>query len=198
MFINSGFMHDDMNLDPIGVMTNNTIIAAYGGNTVTLGGSFAFEADLDTIVNKGILFSISGGTLDIVATIHQSPGGMIVIDGGGKVVLDGNADGGCIVIEDGTLAWGRLTRGPAPMGSGTTSPIVFGQTSGAIDTGVVGITEVFNAVGQDIAVFSPDNGPFGQPPVQIADLHLAGRTYSAADFSVQGSAIVFNSIHATG
>lgn len=183
-----------MDLDPFVTFTNFGMIFAYGGNDITLGGGFAFEQDFDTLINQGAIVAERGSTIKITATVHQVGTGSINI-WGGKVILDGSADGGIIRITDGTLAWGRLTRGPAPEGAGTTSPIAFLSQAGAIDTGVVGITEAFNAARQDIAVFSPAN-PFGAPPVQIADLHLTGRTYAAADFSVHGSAIVFDPIHA--
>lgn len=190
--VNWGWMTWSADLDQLGgTITNYGMIDASGGADITLGGSFAFEQDFDVVNNFwGMIVAERGSTIKITAVVHQGLFGSIDILGG-KVILDGNADGGTIQITSGTLAFGRLTRGPAPEGAGTTSRIDFLGTTGTIDTGVGGITEVFNAARQDIAVFSPAN-PFGPPSVQIADLHLMGRTYSAADFSAHGSAIVFS------
>lgn len=179
------------NLDQFGTFTNYGLIEAGPGTDISLLGAFAFEDDLTTIINNSVIIADKGGSIDIRATVHQSRFATINVLGG-KVTLDGNVDGGTIVITSGTLAFGRLTRGPAPEGSGTTTPIAFlGSKGGVVDTGVVGITEVFNAARQDIAIFSPSS-PFSPPPVQIADMHLTGRAYTAAEFSVQGSAIVFD------
>jgi hypothetical protein len=95
---------------------------------------------------------------------------------------------------EGTLGLGRLTITPRshPEGSFVRSTIVFDGASGKIDFQMQGLTELFRAAQNDIQVFTPNTGFFGPPQVQIADLQLGGRAYSADEFSVQGTALVFH------
>lgn len=175
---------DSMNF----IMNSQTVGAGKGGD-LSLSGDHMFDTDLTTVMNGGTILA-NGGTVEIHANLHQVQRGSAQIKNDGKLIIDGNADGGTIQITAGTLAFGRLTRSPAPEGASCSATVEFLGKTGAVDTGIAGIVEIFRAATNDVLLFTPNN-PFGQMGTQIADLQLGGRQYSAADFHAEGSKLMF-------
>lgn len=199
-FVNAGtigVLHGTLTLDILATglsaasqtIDNRGLIAAAGG-TLTIHGNRVFEANQSTLVNDGTVLATGGGVVDIQANLRQAGAGKVAIQGG-EVLLEGAASGGTIQISAGMLAFGLFGRAApgGPLAAGQcTSQIQFLGHDGTLDFSGAAISEVFRPATQDLLVSVQSGGR----AVQIADLHLGGRVYSAADFTVRGADILFH------
>lgn len=185
----------ELDIQPTGIAATYQTISNAGlleeiGGRLTLHGNRSFTTNFATMVNTGTLLA-QGGLVDIQADLRQTIGGKVAITQAGTVLLEGAATGGTIQITAGTLAFGLYGRGAPgiPVAAGEcTASIQFLGNTGTLDFGTTAVSEVFRAATQDLLVSVPSGGRM----VQIADLHLSGRVYTAADFSVHGADVVFS------
>lgn len=185
MMVNNGAL--SLSFPTIGaIITNSGLMKAGPHGVFTLACFRGYETFFGTLANSGTI-QADGGTVVINAKFHQTATGTVKITNNGTVELDARSDGGTIQITAGTLAFGGFGRAPVPFGSQTTATIQFLGKTGTLDFARSDITETFNPATRELLIRD-----FAHPYKLLADLHLGGPTvYSAADFSVHGSHVLF-------
>jgi hypothetical protein len=182
---NNGVVHLIFGQGQPQAITNVGTIEATSGGLIQLASSGSGGSFTGTVINDGQI-NAAGGTIAIAAQVTQSASGVMTISANGTLTLAGKTDGGTIIIQSGMLNFAPTQFAPGPYAASTLStPVAFTGTSGSLNFGQP-ISEVYRAAQNDLLVTAPGKGG----AVAVADIHLLG-AYTAADFSVQGTQILY-------
>ena len=164
---------------------NSGILQADPGGLITVQALQQRTGTYGTLINTGQI-NANAGTIVVDSTLLQSPNGVVNVANDSTLVMNGDADGGTILINNSMLDLGQSPPydSPGPFAAaGLDSTIGLTGDEAQISFKGYSITEAFNATTDVLTVMNA-----AVPGIPIAQLHLEAPTpLSAANFSISNA-----------